>query len=440
MKKMTIGFHPMEHKKNSITKMTPLYIRLLSNGKKIEARLPKEYDLTDYDLKKWNKFQQRIDSKDSDINDYLNSISIRKKKLDIDSLLMDSFFTEKDYINKLLNRFESSKEEKEPTLYEYAKKYLRQEIEPSKKKEGTKKNYRNAINQLCLYLEFCGYKELPISEFKFTHANGFKKFLESDIKSLEKQKIVTNYHHPFSFLGAKEKNSVVSSSTKIKNVKPIFRHAINEELITRNPFEGVELIFEGEETNGLNIHQIRRVFEIELTTDSGLQFAKDIFLFMCFTGLSISDALELSTNEIEIVQNPSEYIIFYTHRNKTKQKIGQILCKYATDIMYKYLNANNGSKRVFPSETDVSINRKLKTLGLLAKIPFSLITKNARVSFKTLLREAGIRDFILIRRLMGWSNRKFIEHVYDRFTDNDFLLIRDQIDTYLKMYLKSDET
>ncbi|MEI8074991.1 MAG: phage integrase SAM-like domain-containing protein, partial [Bacteroidota bacterium] len=238
MKKMTIGFHPMEHKKNPITKMTPLYIRLLSNGRKTEARLPKEYDLSDYDLKKWNKFQQRIDAKESDINDFLNSITIRKKKLDLDSLLINSSFSEKEYIDKLLNRIESSNEDKEPTLYEYAKKYLRQEIENSNKKEGTKKNYRNAINQLCQYLEFCGYKELLISQFKFTHANGFKKFLESDLKSLEKQKIVNNYHQPISFLGKKEKNSVVSSSTKIKNVKPIFRHALNEELIKRNPFEG----------------------------------------------------------------------------------------------------------------------------------------------------------------------------------------------------------
>ena len=45
----------------------------------------------------------------------------------------------------------------------------------------------------------------------------------------------------------KERNAEVSSSTKIKNIKPIFNRAVNEELISKDPFERVKLKFESEE-------------------------------------------------------------------------------------------------------------------------------------------------------------------------------------------------
>ena len=294
-------------------------------------------------------------------------------------------------------------------------------MENSFKREGTKKNYRNAINQICTYLEFNKLKHLPISEFNFTCANGFKKYLETDFESLPDKK----------------KNRVVSSSTKIKNIKPVFEKAIDEELIRRNPFAKIKLSFEGNETQALNIYQVKRIYDLEFNNDPGLQFTKDFFILMCFSGLSYIDAIELSTHEFEVIGNQMQ--LLDTRRNKTGRKIAQIFSSYVQEIINKYLKTgySNLTNRVFHQESGESINRKLKTIGYLANMPFSLTTKNARVTFKNLLKEAEIQDFLLTRKLMGWSNKKYIESAYDRFTEKDYLNAKNCFDIYLDKNLKN---
>ena len=41
---------------------------------------------------------------------------------------------------------------------------------------------------------------------------------------------------------------------------------------------------------------------------------------------------------------------------------------------------------------------------------------------------------------MGWSNNKFIEDIYNRYTEQDFLEAKEKFDNYLNFHLKNVKT
>ena len=379
MRKLSIGFHPNPKRKDKSSKKTQIVMRVLINGSKSEVRLPKEYDLSEKDLLRWNPFIQRLETKDSDVNDYLNSIVARRK---------------------LIGSYENVKE---TTIYEYAKRYLRDEVENSYKKEGTKKNYRNAINQFCIFLELKGWRNLAIEDFKFEQANAFKKFLETPQDSLQLigiDKYQCNKLYNNNIVGSKiikqkqkTQNSICSSSTKIKNLRPVLEKAIDEDLIHKNPFKKIKVCFDADnETPTLSSGMLKRVFDLKNTND-GMEFTKDIFLFMCFTGMSYVDVSNFNDKDFEIVDG-NICLLDSMRRTKSGCKIKQVLCNEAAKIVCKYYQKgyNPNNTNVFPYETIESINRKLKTIQSIANIPFDLTTKNGRVTFKNSIKDFEVSE------------------------------------------------
>jgi len=435
MKKLSIGFHPNVKRKNVSNGKTQIVMRVILNGIKKEVRLPDVYDLSEADQLKWNPTSQRLDSKTSDVNDYLNAIISRRKSID---LRTDSKpISLNEVIDELLGSFEIKNE---IAIYDYAKRYLREEVENSSKKIGTKKNYRNAINQFCIFLELKGWSKLPIKDFKFEKANLFKKFLETPLENLEvlgisKTECVKKYaagNQKVVKKKTKALNVEGSSSTKVKNIRPVFEKAINEELIISNPFKKVKLSFIPEEpANALTMPMLKRIVELE-NLNNGLIYTKDLFLFMCFTGFSYVDMINFKSTEFEITDN-GVTLLDTKKRVKTGFRIKQILSNEAGAIMSKYFNSGFGNyATIFPHESLESLNRKLKVIQSIADIPYNLITKCARLTFKFIARQSGITNDVLVKNLMGWKSPRTMEGVYDRFFEADFIDAKNRIDSYLK--------
>ena len=110
MKKLSIGFHPNEKRKNPKNQKTQIVMRVIVDGLKREVRLPEVYDLSEKDLKTWNPIIQRIEAKDSDVNDYLNGIITRRKLLDLDILTSNATHTPTEIVEKLLGQKEVKQE------------------------------------------------------------------------------------------------------------------------------------------------------------------------------------------------------------------------------------------------------------------------------------------------------------------------------------------
>jgi hypothetical protein len=68
-------FYPNLLKKNAKTGNIPIYLKIIHNRQKAEARLNEE--LSENDMLKWNPMIMRLDERSSHVNSIQNSISNR---------------------------------------------------------------------------------------------------------------------------------------------------------------------------------------------------------------------------------------------------------------------------------------------------------------------------------------------------------------------------
>lgn len=391
-------------------------MRIIHQRNKVERRLDRECDLTDKQVERWNCITQQLDEPESEINDFLYLIKANFKEYKKEAYTMKEAMSLKAIAERVLAR---NQVREEISMIGYVRNYMLKEIENSPRKEGTKRNYRNAINQFNTFLKLKGYEGLTLKEFTKDMARDFKKYME------------TASSNPL-----KKLNTEVSSSTKVKNIKPIFNRAVEDELITKNPFSGVKLTFKSDLTGTLNIQAVKAIYDLDLSKQPDLLFSKDIFLFMCFTGLSFTDAISLSYDEIAPALK--NRIKIDTTRNKTDKHVRQIIPLQAENILKKYTASQSGgiNKRLFPQSDLVTVNKKLKIIAALAGLHINLSSKIARITCSELIDEAGLQEPLLVNSYMGWSSNSNIRSKYFHITESKLLRFTNQFDKFLDTQLK----
>ena len=91
MKKPTIVFYPNEAKKSAKTQLIPIYMRVSAQGRKTEARL--DVCIKPIEIQYWNKFTQRLDFPNNNVNVILEKIAER--------FLKTSLVEEENFLNML---------------------------------------------------------------------------------------------------------------------------------------------------------------------------------------------------------------------------------------------------------------------------------------------------------------------------------------------------
>jgi len=328
-------------KRNSVKKLTPIYIRLIRSGSKSEARLDRQYDLSDEQVLKWSQIYSRLPGKSNLVNDHLDELNARFNKYKRDKEFSDCEDPLNDIITKILNKKPAAKNSagigaaNVVTVLQYVNKYYAEEIEHSNSKDdGTKRNYMKAINHLKSFLNHKSLLLIGISTVDYSLAQEFKNYLETAYTYLKKKA-----------------SQPVSSSSNIMRLKPIFRKAKKEKLIDENPFDDIKLSFDSPLAKMLSIEQIKAINSIDLSNNPSLQFAKDFFLLCCFSGLSYTDAISLSNDEL-VYMNDGR-IKIHSLRDKSGVQIKQIMLKRAVDILHKYKELPGGpmAKYLLPHQT-----------------------------------------------------------------------------------------
>lgn len=151
---------------------------------------------------------------------------------------------------------------------------------------GTKKNYRKAINHMTLYLQHFKKLNCTVVEMDNAFANGFKDYLLNDNAELNKKEMPQP-----------------SALGNVKKFRTIFNQAVNDDVITKNPFLFIKLSNRSAKKPRLNIHQIRELYISEHKLNATEILYKDIFLFSVFTGLAYVDATNLKRDCLEYRAN-----------------------------------------------------------------------------------------------------------------------------------------
>lgn len=215
--------------------------------------------------------------------------------------------------------------------------------------------------------------------------------------------------------GAQHRGEHLKPSTANKKcviLSSILKEAVKCDLLRKNPFDEVErtdkISVPETDNRGLTRAELAQMIETDTKSDR----TKQVFLFMCFCGLRVSDAKKLRWAEID---TDGESYTMRIRQKKTEKKLVVPLSQNAV----KYLPENTGeSELVFPDlPTEQTMNRSVKIWAKNAGIPDweRIHLHTARHTFGSMLANTGV-DVTITAKLMGDEVRtvsKYYIHIAD---------------------------
>lgn len=203
-----------------------------------------------------------------------------------------------------------------------------------------------------------------------------------------------------------------SISFYMRILRAVYNRAVEKELTeNRHPFKHVFTGIEKTVKRAIPLKNIKQIKNLELPIKSALDFARDIFLFSFYTrGMSFIDIAFLKKKDL------ANGILSY-RRRKTGQQLFIRWEKCMQDILDKY-KENDDSPYMLPiiipqekherkqyKNVLYRINKSLKDIGQLIKLPIPLTMYVARHSWASAARSKNI-PISVISEGMGHDSEK----------------------------------
>lgn len=392
----TLKFYINKAKQGRRDRRYPIYLRIIHDLKKSEGRISLT-PISESDTQYWITDSQRFannQKKFQSFNILLNKLENEFHNYLRDNLTEMNCISPHDIRDHLLSRNKSEVVTTKKAINDFYNNVI---LHCQDKAPGTKRNYKKSINHFNNFLKYYGFEHLIIKDFKRKHASLFIDYLKTPIPELDK-------------IGLNGQ----SVSSIIKNIKPAFNKLLIEEKIITNPFLGIKTPYKRTEKPRLTNKQFKKIVKLNLSENHTLDVYRDMFLFLCYTGLSYCDAQDIQNNELA-----SGYIEL--NRKKSNVRTKQFLTKQSLILIdkYKYLIPE---ERVLPKRSLDKMNLNLKLIAAKTGINFSLSTYTARRFFRQSISESGINEGLVVKTLMGHTIVNDIDSHY--FYVSDAILIK----------------
>ena len=160
-----------------------------------------------------------------------------------------------------------------------------------------------------------------------------------------------------------------------------------------------------------------------------LDRVRDLFVFSCYTGISYSDIMSLTKDNIHIGIDGSNWII--TKRLKTKTSVKIPLLYKAEGLIHKYENhaMTQISGTLFPVITNEKINQYLKEIALACGIKKNLTFHMARHTFATTITLSNGVPIETVSKLLGHTKiatTQIYARVIERKVSEDMQKLKEQ--------------
>ncbi len=345
----------------------PLLFQVFLNGKRDRISMSQTIK-----VEQWDEQRQRVKGK-SKLANQINHIICKweSKTQDIfyDAIINDKPLTKKRFRELLLNEA-------------YRKDFLtfmKKEIEASTFAKGTIRAYWQAYNHLVNYR-----KEIPFNDINYDLIDGFENHLV-------KAKLDSNTRHKHH-----------------KQLKKFINVAIHKDVDIKNPYQYFEMPKAKTQRTFLSQEELQLLVELY---DSGaleenmLKVCRQ-FLFMCATGLRISDIKQLTSDHVV-----GDKLVF---RSKKTQRYKMKMDKPLSEFAKKFLPIHKG--KLFDTYSyDQTFNKYLKILIKKAGIDKPITAHVGRHTFATTFLELGGKIEVL-KDLLDHSNLE-TTMIYVHITD-----------------------
>jgi integrase/recombinase XerD len=344
----------------------PIHIRITKNRKS-------SYFTTGVSLdpQYWDESKGKVKTKFT--NSVMLNNLLHKKLQEIETTVWETESYNKDYSREELKNQINGKEI--PGFFEYA--YSLNERERNQRAVGTYSKNKSILKKL---LDYSGNQRLDFKDINYNFLINYTNYLSKSCKNA-----MNTIHKDYRYL------------------KRIFNEAIREGIITyeMNPFNKYKIQIERTEKTYLTANELAAIEILDLTDEPKLEFARDLFVFVCVCGgLRISDVISLNKENFD-----GTHIHFKTQ--KTKHQVSIKVPEKAKKIIHKYIK--NEFVALFPivkfgidfkSDAELAdrtitsattvINRNLKIVAMRAKINKNLSTRVGRHTFATQAISKGI--------------------------------------------------
>lgn len=265
----------------------------------------------------------------------------------------------------------------------------------SQVKSQTKTTYDVRRANIERYLAHTQSKKISCLSFGLVHGRNLRDYL---INELELSK---NY-----------------ASRHSEHIKTAFDLAVEKGVLDINPLASFKAKRQKKrDLRHLTAGELQRLRFLKIehqnpTEQQELRKTRDIFLFLCFTGLHIGDYLELTKEDFKVIDG---YVWLIKNRKKTfdehlstiEQKMHPIPIKIISDYggqieaTFKGQRRNKRQVSGLPSMHPVKFNERLKVLEQMAGISIGLSSKIGRKTFAHICLNVHKYDLETTARMMG---------------------------------------
>lgn len=234
-------------------------------------------------------------------------------------------------------------------------------------------------------------------------------YLERFSPGLHYSHITINHINKFSrWLSDKgHHDNYVNSILKI--YKKYVRVLISQGLISRNPFDTVTIKNKRGKHTFLSIHEVELFYQVDIGDLRGkIHKVKDAFLFACYTGLRISDLMDLRPNHIyDTPEGLRVKKLPIKTRNNPNTEIDLPLYMFFNgrpqEIIKLHIEDKDSNDRIFGPINDALYNKYIRLIAQRAGINKHLTSHVARHTFGTQMVNLGFR-LETIAKYMGHTD------------------------------------
>ncbi|MES2849330.1 MAG: site-specific integrase [Bacteroidota bacterium] len=408
--KVSLLFYPNTKRTDMKTREIPLYSRFIVQREKAELCL--HISITKEQLENWDSNTMRISEKDCTVNSLLNRIDAKFQDFKAQNMFKLAEYSAKDVRDAVMGLQRKPIE----LVISFIDNYYKSTIEANPGiTVGTKRNYKKTINHFYKFLKFKEMGSPSFTDITVAFALEFKDYLLAHYPKIEKKPLT----EPSAF-------------DLIKKLRTIFERAFDQQLIGINPFKKVKLKSRSPKRPWLDIYHVKKIAEMDAFTHPTQGLYKNLFLFCIYTGLSYSDVVNLTPDNVVFRQDGC--VKLSIQRRKTAIVTEMFLPQSAVEIINLYRNTPKAkiTGKILPIRSNKEINAQLKIIAGICNIPIPLTVHVARHSFRQMLSESGIVETAVIKVMMGHSSRNDIDDIYYSVTESRLLEAKKMLELYLK--------
>lgn len=260
-----------------------------------------------------------------------------------------------------------------------------------------------------LFVDFYGFLEQKINERVRTKEIGavsgkHHKVLLNKLKEYKPELTFAEIDLKFinSFRGwcRKEKGNSVNTIQKFFGYFRCYMNiAVREEIISQNPFDLIHLRRVDVSRVYLNEEELKSLFNLYVDPELSEALRRTLrhFLFMCLTGLRISDLIRLKKENIQ-----DQTLKFIPHKTNSKKRL-ELHIPLVDQARKLIQEEASECDFVFVTISEQKMNEQLKTISGAAKLKKEITNHSARHTFATLFLKKT-KDVATLQRILGHSN------------------------------------